>query len=95
MTRIATLAVALALIIPSTAWASDSSTCQAYSPKVCAVVSATNNSRGSGPQATSSSLPFTGLDVALLAAGGATLIGAGLIFRRLAAPPDDSERLSL
>jgi hypothetical protein len=32
---------------------------------------------------TSGSLPFTGLDVALLAAGGGMLLGVGLIVRRL------------
>jgi hypothetical protein len=35
------------------------------------------------PITTSSTLPFTGLDVVLLAAGGGTLLGAGLLVRRL------------
>ena len=35
----------------------------------------------------SGNLPFTGLDVALLAAGGVTLLGAGFIVRRLTAGP--------
>jgi hypothetical protein len=91
MKRIATLAVGLGLLIPSSALAAGSSTCQAYNPQLCSVV---NNSKspGSGNQATaqaaSSTLPFTGLDVALLAAGGGILLSAGLVFRRLAAPPE-------
>jgi hypothetical protein len=74
MKRIAILAAAIALMLPGSALA-NSSTCQAYNPQTCVV--------SNGPTAsTSSTLPFTGINVGLLAAGGATLVGAGLIVRR-------------
>lgn len=82
MKRIATLIAALALLLPSAALASGgSSTCQSYNPQTCQVVS-TSTSTGT-LSSTSSTLPFTGLDVVLLAAGGALLLGAGLVVRRL------------
>jgi hypothetical protein len=37
-----------------------------------------------GTAASGSSLPFTGLDIALLAGGGFLLLGAGVAMRRLA-----------
>ena len=83
MKRIATLIAALALLLPSAALASGgSSTCQSYNPQTCQVVSGTTTSTGT-LSSTSSTLPFTGLDVVLLAAGGALLLGAGLVVRRL------------
>jgi hypothetical protein len=74
MRRIATLlALGLTLMLaPSTALAQDSSECQAYNPQTCNVTT----SQGA-------TLPFTGLDVALLAVGGGTLLAAGLVVRRL------------
>jgi hypothetical protein len=76
MRRIAILAVAIALLLlPSAALAQESSTCQAYNPQLCDSVS-------SGTTA-EQTLPFTGLDVGLLVAGGGTLLGAGLVVRRL------------
>ncbi len=79
MRRIATLVASIALIVPSTALAqSSSSTCQAYNPQLCSV------SSSSSPHTSSAgTLPFTGLDVALLAVGGGTLLGAGLVVRRM------------
>lgn len=76
MKRIAALAVVIALMVPGTALAQGSSTCQAYNPQTCAV---TRNA----PSSRAGSLPFTGLDVGLLAAGGGVLLGAGLVVRRL------------
>ncbi len=64
------------MLAPSAALASSSSTCQAYNPQLCSNVSAADAS-------TSGTLPFTGLDVVLLAAGGGMLVGAGLVVRRL------------
>jgi hypothetical protein len=69
----------LALAIPSLAAAS-SSTCQVYSPQTCNAVSTGNVSTNS---ASSGTLPFTGLDVVLLVAGGGTLLAAGFVVRRL------------
>jgi len=68
----------LVLIAPSAAMAS--STCQAYSPQLCSSVGSANASNGTGSSGT---LPFTGLDVVLLVAGGGTLLGAGFVVRRL------------
>jgi hypothetical protein len=78
----------LVLAIPGIAVAASSSTCQAYGPQTCSSVSNGNVSTGSTPgttanAASSGTLPFTGLDVALLVAGGGTLLGAGFVVRRL------------
>lgn len=88
MKRICTLVGVLGVLLlmaPSAAFAS-SSTCQAYSPQTCS--STGNTSAGSGTTsatnaASTGTLPFTGLDVVLLLAGGGTLLGAGLVVRRL------------
>lgn len=71
--------VATMLLFPAASFADSSSSCLAYNaPSVCnASASQTVSS------ASANSLPFTGLDVALLVAGGATLLGAGLIVRKL------------
>lgn len=65
----------LALMLPTTAVAA-SSTCQGYNQANCAPITITTGN-GSG------SLPFTGLDVVLLVAGGGVLLGAGFVVRRL------------
>jgi hypothetical protein len=87
MKRIAALAAVVAVAAPGTAAAADSSTCQAYNPQLCAVANAdgpspTNNNNSSS-STSSGTLPFTGLDVALLAAGGGGLLGIGLVVRRV------------
>lgn len=84
MKRIATIIiVGLALLVPGTALASGSSTCQSYTGELCSV--SNNNAAQSTPSTStaSSTLPFTGLDVVLLAVGGGTLLGAGVVVRRL------------
>ena len=80
MRRITILgAIAIALLaIPSAALAQGSSTCQAYNPQLCSSV---------GGGTSSGTLPFTGVNVVLLLAGGATLLGAGFVVRRLARNP--------
>jgi hypothetical protein len=73
------VAIAIALLaIPSAALAQGSSTCQAYNPQLCTSV---------GDSTSSGTLPFTGVNVGLMLAGGATLIGAGFVVRRLARNP--------
>jgi hypothetical protein len=76
----------LALAIPNIAVAA-SSTCQAYGPQTCSSVTTRNvstvTSPGSTNAASSGTLPFTGLDVILLVAGGGTLLGAGFVVRKL------------
>jgi hypothetical protein len=77
---------ALALLAPVAALASSSSTCQAYNPQLCSSVGSGNASTGTGSPTSSTSagtLPFTGLDVVLLVAGGGTLLGAGFVVRKL------------
>jgi hypothetical protein len=84
----------LALAIAPGAALASSSTCQAYSPQApCSSVGNTNVSTTSpgstaAVNATNASstgtLPFTGLDVVLLVAGGGTLLAAGFVVRRLA-----------
>jgi hypothetical protein len=66
----------LVLLAPSAALAS--STCQAYNNQLCSSVGSSNSNTGSG-----STLPFTGLDVVLLVAGGSTLLATGFVIRRL------------
>ena len=82
MKRIATIIVGLALLLPSSAFAS-SSTCQSYNPQLCSVASNNASQTTSTSPTSASTLPFTGLDVVLLAAGGGMLLGAGLVVRRL------------
>lgn len=69
----------LALLAPTAAMAASSSSCQTYHN--CAPTTVTT---GAGTGTTSSgTLPFTGLDVVLLVAGGGTLLAAGFVVRRL------------
>jgi hypothetical protein len=66
----------LALFAPNAALAS--STCQAYGGQTCNNVTTTTETASS-----TGTLPFTGLDVVLLVAGGGTLLGAGFVVRKL------------
>jgi hypothetical protein len=77
MKRIVALVAGIALMLPGVALAEGGSTCQSYNPQLCSVSSNT------AQRTTASTLPFTGLDVVLLAVGGGALLGAGLVIRRL------------
>jgi hypothetical protein len=77
------LGVLALLAIPGIAVAASSSTCQAYNPQTCSSVSNGTVTTGTTDAASSGTLPFTGLDVVLLIAGGGTLLGAGFVVRRL------------
>ena len=84
MKRIATLVVGIALLlsVPSSALATSS--CQSYNPQTCtSVVSTTTTQSPTTATEATGTLPFTGLDVALLLAGGAVLLGTGLVVRRV------------
>jgi hypothetical protein len=90
MKRISALVgvVLVLLSVPASALAAGSSTCQAYNRQLCSSVGANNTSTGSGSgtgvdSASAGTLPFTGLDVVLLVAGGGTLLVAGFVVRRL------------
>jgi hypothetical protein len=80
------LVVGAALLVPSAAFAG-SSTCQGYSGQTCNIKHVSSNdsvsTTASPTTSSASTLPFTGLDVLLLAAGGGSLLGAGLVVRRL------------
>jgi hypothetical protein len=89
MKRIIALIVGLALALPSAAMAGGSncgSSGSGYGSQTCQV---SNNTQSRTPTTATtatvnaSTLPFTGLDVVLLVAGGVTLLGAGLIVRRV------------
>ena len=86
MRRFVPLVVSAVFALPSTALAQGSncsSQNQTYGSQDCQVISI-HQSRTTGTTTTNTgSLPFTGLDVGLLAAGGGTLLGAGLIVRRM------------
>jgi hypothetical protein len=78
MKRFATLLVGLALLVgPTSAIAQGSSECQTYGPETCGINS--HSSVGSN-----GSLPFTGLNVALVAVVGGGLLGGGIAVRRVA-----------
>jgi hypothetical protein len=84
MKRIATLLVGLALMLaPGSAFAQSSSECQAYNPQLCNI-----SDQNESTTTSEGTLPFTGLDVALLAVGGGGLLGAGLVVRRLSRRPN-------
>lgn len=100
MKRLALLmvAVALALVVAAPAYA-QSATSDAYAGKGGGIVGTVNSGGGSnGPTASApqqvqvasssgnGSLPFTGLDVGLLALGGVALVGVGVGLRRFARP---------
>jgi hypothetical protein len=70
---IALLALLFALAAPATSLANGGSSCQTYNPQLCGSVTDVK-----------ATLPFTGINVGLLALGGVTLLGAGLMVRRLA-----------
>lgn len=84
MKRIVGLIACFALMLPGVALAQGGSTCQSYNPQLCSSVSSNSAQRtGSSASTSASTLPFTGLDVVLLAVGGGALLGAGLVVRRL------------
>jgi hypothetical protein len=81
MKRIVILVVAIGLLMVPSAALAQSSTCQAYNPQTCE--SSSESSSAVTTTTDAGTLPFTGLDVALLAVGGGALLGAGFVVRRL------------
>jgi hypothetical protein len=85
MKRVVAIIVGLALALPGSALASScNSSNSAYGGQDCQV---SNNAQSQTSPTTASaatgSLPFTGLDAVLLAAGGGALLGVGLVVRRV------------
>ena len=63
-------------------------TCQGYNHQTCDSVSSGTTGTGNGSTTVTTTnsagtLPFTGLDIVLLVAGGGMLLGAGFVVRRL------------
>lgn len=89
----AVVAAVIALVVPASALG-QSPTCQSYNPQLCSSVNANTSATGPANAAasstgattsnTSSTLPFTGLDVVLLVVGGGALLSAGFVIRRVA-----------
>jgi hypothetical protein len=78
MRRIAAVAASLSLMTAAPAMAAESSTCPSYNPDCNSITHFTPTT----PTASSGTLPFTGLDVVLLVAGGGSLAGLGFVLRR-------------
>lgn len=88
--KVIALIVGVALTVPGVAAAQGGSTCQAYNPQLCSQVSSGNAAHATPTVAsTAGALPFTGLDVVLLTAGGAVLLAGGLVVRRLSRDTQD------
>ncbi len=91
MKRLTVLLTIAVLALSAASAMASSSTCQTYNTCSTTTQTATTTlSSGSGaeqvqttPTAATSTLPFTGMDVALLIAGGVALLGGGLVVRRL------------
>ena len=85
MRKLLALIFVTAMLTPSVALASGSS-CDAYNPQLCQVgsnvVSRATGAGATNKTAAAGTLPFTGLDIALLMAGASVLIGGGLVLRR-------------
>ena len=79
--------LALAFAVPSAAMA-QSPTNDQYAPENHQISAAGGGGGGSGPPSSNTigSLPFTGLDVAVLALAAVALVGAGFALRRLSDP---------
>jgi len=86
--------VALALVVAAPAYA-QSATSDTYAGKGGGIVGTVNSGKGpSAPaqqvqvasESGNGSLPFTGLDIGLLALGGVALVGVGVGLRRFARP---------
>ncbi len=86
MKRIAALAVGIAVMFAPGSALAQSSTCQAYNPQQCNILSGTGtptsgNEAATSAAASSRSLPFTGMDLGFLAGCGAVLIAGGGLVR--------------
>lgn len=78
----------IAMMAPSIASAQGGSTCQSYNPQLCNKVSNQTAQRTTAAQTSAAStLPFTGMDLVALIAGGSVLLGAGLVVRQLSRDP--------
>jgi hypothetical protein len=86
MKRIATLAASLSLMAAAPAMAAKT-TCPSYPPDCNNIQHFGTTPITTGTTSTGT-LPFTGLDVGLLVAGGGSLLGLGFVLRRTSKRPD-------
>jgi hypothetical protein len=84
---ISTLIVALVLALTLSSTALAQSSVDGYSDQAGQIQSQVTGGGPGGGGGGDSSLPFTGLDVALLAGAGGLLVAAGLGMRRLTRAP--------
>jgi hypothetical protein len=88
--------IVVALVASTAALAAGSSTCQGYHTQapcpttgttvgttITTSTGSTSPTTATVATTTSGTLPFTGLDIVLLVAGGGTLLAAGFVVRRL------------
>jgi hypothetical protein len=85
--NIVAVVASLSLVAAAPAGAAVSPTCRAYHPRCSSIVSSSSSPNTSATPTTTTttgtgSLPFTGLDVGLLVAGGGSLAGLGYAIRR-------------
>jgi hypothetical protein len=88
MKRLILLVLVVGLMTTGSAFAASSATKGAYSGPggVVSNLDPSHNTRTFSSSNSKGSLPFTGLDLALLALGGAGLVGVGMGVRRLSRP---------
>jgi hypothetical protein len=79
MKRSAALIVGLTMMLATSSALAQSSTCQAHNPQLCSVSGGTE--AATSGVASSETLPFTGLDIGLLAVGGGVLVAGGGVVR--------------
>ena len=85
MKRIAAVLVGFAVLLAPGSGLAQSSTCQAYNPQLCNASSGTEATTSGA--ASSGTLPFTGMDIGLLAAcGGVLVAGGGVVRSRVKRP---------
>ncbi|HEX7290074.1 MAG TPA: hypothetical protein VF250_03005 [Conexibacter sp.] len=87
----AVVAIALAAAAPAYAGNAVSDTYAGRGGGIVGTVDSGNGPTASTPQQVQNtsgngSLPFTGLDIGLLALGGVALVGVGIVLRRVARP---------
>ena len=90
MTKTISILAALALLWAFSATAQAQSSLEGYNDEAGQVQ---NNVQGGGPASVSDSdgsLPFTGFDLALIAAAGGVLAVGGVAMRRLARAPESA-----
>lgn len=90
MRKTISILAALALLMAFSATAQAQSSLEGYNDKAGQVQNTVNSGPVSAVDDSGGSLPFTGLDLALIAAAGGVLAAGGLAMRRLARAPESA-----